>query len=137
MSTTQTVLPPNTTLLTTVNVTSSGPSSKTQPTITPLQPDNVTAIWHSGVVTVTLTVYIDAADSLNSLDIYKGNSIVDGLLKVYVDYNYIEEIPVSLNTYTLSFQIEDPSQEIQTVESYLWDEDPVTSRGTKTPVEDD
>ncbi|GAB1857717.1 hypothetical protein MHTCC0001_25540 [Flavobacteriaceae bacterium MHTCC 0001] len=134
MSTETTVLPPNTTFLTTVNVTSSGTSSKTQPTIQPLPPDNVSATLNHSIITVQVTVYIDAADNLTSLDIYKGNTVTNGLLKVYIDYNYPEEVPVSLNTYTFSFQIPDTNNNITTIESYLWDEDPIGSRGTITEV---
>ncbi len=136
MSTLQRVLPPNTTFLTSVHVTKGALiNPSTQKTIQPLPPANVSAVLNHDIITVTATVYIDAADNLNSLDIYTGNTINNGQLDVYIDYNYQEEIPDSLYTYTFSFQIPDTQNNIQTIKAFLWDEDPIGSRGTVTPVQ--
>lgn len=137
MSTIETMLPPGTVFLTKVINLQKGAiiSPSTQTTIKPLPPANVTAIEKGTVITVTATVYIDAADDVKSLDVYVTESLIDGDTQgVYFDYNYIEEIPTALYPYTFSFDIQDPTNSIKKIESYLWDEDPVSSRGTETEV---
>lgn len=137
MSTIETMLPPGTVFLTKVINLQKGAiiSPSIQTTIKPLPPANVTAIEKGTVITVTATVYIDAADDVKSLDVYVTESLIDGDTQgVYFDYNYIEEIPTALYPYTFSFDIQDPTNSIKKIESYLWDEDPVSSRGTETEV---
>ncbi len=138
MSTTETMLPPGTVFLTKITDLQKGAliSPSTQTTIKPLPPANVTAIENGTTISITATVYIDAADNVSSLDIYVTDSLIGGDTQgVYFDYNYMEEIPVSLYPYTFSFDIQDPTGAIQKIESYLWDEDPVGSRGTETEVQ--
>ncbi|GAL66875.1 hypothetical protein [Jejuia pallidilutea] len=139
MSTTETMLPPGTVFLTKILNLQKGdlinPSPQT--TIKPLPPANVTAVAHGTTITVTATVYIDAADNVTSIDVYATGSLINGDTQgVYFDYNYREEIPNSLFPYTFSFTIANPSKAIKNIESFLWDEDPIGSRGTKTTVEE-
>ncbi|MEP3838576.1 MAG: hypothetical protein ABJM36_13060 [Algibacter sp.] len=139
MSLTETMLPPDTVFLTKITNFQKGTliSPSTQTTITPLPPANVTAIEHGTTITITATVFIDAADNVTSLDIYLTEALINGDTQgVYIDYNYIEEIPTSLYPYTFSFDVQDPTNAITKIESFLWDEDPVSSRGTITEVED-
>lgn len=138
MSTTETMLPPGTVFLKKITNLQKGAliSPSTQTTKQPLPPANVTAIENGTIITVTATVYIDAADDVSYLDVYVTESLIGGdTLGVYFDYNYKEEIPDSLYPYTFSFDIEDSNNAIKKIESYLWDEDPVSSRGTETDVE--
>lgn len=139
MITTETMLPTGTVFLTQVTNLQKGAliSPSTQDSITPLPPANVTAIENGTTITLTATVYIDAADIVTSLDVYITESLIDGNTQgVYFDYNYQEEIPTALYPYTFSVEIQDSTNAITKIESYLWDEDPIGSRGTKTDVED-
>ena len=117
------------------------PSTKGQNSSVPVAPESVSAISVNGVITVEMTVYIDLNDTVNSLDIYEkpiATITVDKVkLKmkpVYVVYNYKEETPSYLYPYTFSFTISDSNNSIDYIESYLYDEDPVTSSGTRTTV---
>lgn len=140
------VLPANSTFLTSVVINSKNKGSQvspsTQKTKTPLAPTNVSATINGGNITVTMTVYIDAKTSITGLDIYQKDSyieIVKGKPKtvkpIYVVYNYTEDIPSALYPYTFSFEMTKGS--FNMIESYLYDEDPVTSRGTKTTVKNE
>lgn len=137
MSTTETMLPPGTVFLTKVTNLQKGAliSPSPQTTVQPLPPANVTAVENGTTITVTATVYIDAADDVTSLDVYITENLIDGDTQgVYFDYNYIEEVPSAVYPYTFSVEIQDPTGAIKNIESYLWDEDPEGSRGTETPV---
>ena len=98
MTTTETMLPPGTVFLTKILNLQKGdlinPSPQT--TITPLPPANVSAVENDTTITITATVYIDAADTVTSLDIYATESLIKGDTQgVYFDYCYREEIPTS------------------------------------------
>lgn len=121
--------------------TSVSPASKGQNSSVPVAPESVSATSISGTITVKMTVYIDLNDTVNSLDIYEKpvtEAITDkAMLKtkpIYIVYNYTEETPSFLYPYTFSFTISDPNNSIDYIESYLYDKDPVTSRGTTTTV---
>lgn len=138
MNLTETMLPPGTVFLRKITNFEKGNliSPSTQTTVTPLAPSNVSAIENGTIITITATVFIDAADQVTSLDIYLTEELINGDTQgVYIDYNYLEEIPESLYPYTFSFDIENPTNSITKIESYLWDEDPVGSRGTITTVD--
>ena len=136
MSTEDKVLPPGTVLLTTITNLQKGAiiSPSTQTTVTPLEPDHVSALENGTTITITATVYVDAADDLSSLDVYITEPLTGDTQDVYFVYDYEEEVPSALYPYTFSFEIEDPTNSIKYIESYLWDEDPVSSRGTVTEV---
>jgi hypothetical protein len=141
------VLANGATFLKTVNGTSitSGSSvkasSKGQESTVPVAPESVSASFSKGVITVTMTVFIDSKATVNSLNVYKelgSSSVVNNKIittkPIYVVYNYKEEIPEYLYPYTFNFTIADPDNTINRIESYLENIDPVTSSGTKTTV---
>ncbi|MFT5862609.1 MAG: hypothetical protein ACI828_001258 [Flavobacteriales bacterium] len=146
MSATDLQLPPNTRKITTVTPSKGliiTPS--TQRTTKPLAPE-VSAQFNKGesYIIVQSTVLIDAAASIATLDIFQGPAVTssDGAITipVYVAYTYKEEIPVSLYPYSISFQIKSEgssdilTSQVTEVEAFLWDEDPIGSRGTRTTV---
>jgi hypothetical protein len=115
----------------------------TQTTNTPLTPE-FTAKYATSAkenITITATVKIDAAVTINDLQIYMNNDInSDGnyiLAELYVGYCYQEEAPVSLYPYTFSFEIGTGSTlgTISEIELYLYNEDPITSSGKKATVQ--
>jgi hypothetical protein len=149
MSATDLQLPPNASLLTTVTPTKGqiiSPSPQT--TVQPLPP-TVSAQFNEGFTTITVqgTVLIDAGADISTLAIYQcpttisrqGNTPV-ATLELYTVYNYMEEVPTAVFPYAFSFEVNTPpppgsgNQPIVKVELFLWDEDPVGSRGTTTTV---
>jgi hypothetical protein len=133
--------PAGSTLLTTINQLTKGDiiSPSTQTTTTPLAPI-VTANYNNGdtSITVQVTVYIDSLDLVTSLQVYANPVLEDSSHKqlLYFVYNFKEEIPLAVYPYSFSFQI--PSSPhghtIKSLETFLWNLDPVTSRGTVTEV---
>lgn len=137
-------LPPGATYLTTINDPSKGSmiTPSTQRTIKPLPP-TVNAQYQEGenMITVYAVVLIDQAVNIETLDIYQIPAIIDPesnmvTQPLYIVYEYAEEVPQGLYPYNFTFQISSSSRigEIAEVEMYLWDEDPIGSRGTKTTV---
>lgn len=142
-------LPPNTRKIATVTPTKGSIiSPSTQRTIKPLAP-TISAQFNEGETSITVqsTVLIDAAADISTLDIFQGPPVVNRdtetpviTVPLYVAYTYQEEIPESLYPYSLSFQFQTdpssgiPTSEVTQVEGFLWDEDPVGSRGTTTIV---
>ena len=142
-------LPPNTRKIATVTPTKGSIiSPSTQRTIKPLAP-TISAQFNEGETSITVqsTVLIDAAADISTLDIFQGSPVVNRdtetpviTVPLYVAYTYQEEIPESLYPYNLSFQFQTdpssgiPTSEVTQVEGFLWDEDPVGSRGTTTIV---
>ncbi|WP_308990678.1 hypothetical protein QLS71_004270 [Mariniflexile litorale] len=136
MSTENKELPPGTNKLTTVNTLNKGErmSPSPQTTNTPLPPA-VSAVKNGTNIIITATVFVDEKDSLNSLEVYITSSLVGGTQGVYFVYDYVEETPTAVYPYTFSFNLPDSTNAIEKIKSFLWDEDPVTSRGTVTEVE--
>ena len=146
----QAVAPANSVLIQTIPASAitkgayiDNPNGSVQPTNTPLTPD-FTANYVTTAnenITMTATVKIDAAVTINDLQIYISNNISnDGdkvLAELYVGYCYQEEIPAGLYPYTFTFQIASASilGTISEIELYLYDEDPITSSGKKTTVQ--
>lgn len=109
--------------------------------VTPLAPQLVTATDTNGVITVSMAVYIDVDDSINSLAIYEkptvdttGNGVTTTTKPLYVVYDCPEYDTGLLYEYIFSFTISDSNNSIDVIETYLEDTDPVTSRGTVTTV---
>lgn len=114
-----------------------------QPTTTPLTP-TASAQYTSSTnerISITTTVKIDSAVTINDLQIYMANNVSnDGsyiLAELYVGYCYQEEVPAGLYPYTFTFEIDSASTEgaISEIELYLYDEDPITSSGKKATVQ--
>ncbi|WP_299684241.1 hypothetical protein [uncultured Dokdonia sp.] len=115
-----------------------------QPTNTPLTPEftanYVTTAKNN--ITITATVKIDSAVTINDLQVYQKDAIIDPndntkiLKQLYIGYCYAEETPVGLYPYTVTFDIVAGSSlgTISEIELYLYDEDPITSSGKKVIV---
>lgn len=115
----------------------------TQKTKTPLAPGAKPGVYvnKEDAVSIHVTVYIDAGCKIESLDIYKRpvyENIEDGVaiktLPIYIVYDYKEEIPTSLYPYTFELNISNIPEDLNVIETFLHDKDPVTSSGTKTTV---
>ena len=106
-----------------------------------MAPESVSAFVRNGEITIKMTVFIDANATINSLNVYTGlgyssvkNNKIITTKPIYVIYDYLEEVPESLYPYTFSFTMSDQDSSINEIISYLYDKDPVTSRGTTTTV---
>ncbi|MCW2117794.1 hypothetical protein [Flavobacterium sp. 7A] len=126
---------------TTINALTKGEliSPSTQTTVAPLPP-LVSAKYNEALTTVTVsgTVFIDASDAIASLDIYLAHQILGAhTQELYIAYDYKEVVPTSLYPYYFSFEmpIQSHGHTIKTLESYLWNIDPISSRGTETTVQ--
>jgi len=130
-------LPQQSILITTVQPKSKS-SNKTQKTKISLAPENLSAYYNSDYskITINVTVYIDSSVDVKSLDIYEfQNALSNSPQKSFcIVYDYKEEIPKSLNSYSFSFEIPSDNKSIKTIETCLWNEDPEGSRGTETTV---
>jgi hypothetical protein len=126
--------PKGATLLETINNPSKGAkiSPSTQTTTTPLTPV-VTAVLNGDVITVDVTVCIDAKVSVESLLIYQ--NLNNATPEFYVVYNYQEEVPTSLYPYKFKFDIQTNGVSMPAIMTFLWDSDPIGSRGTETQVQ--
>ena len=109
--------------------------------VTPLAPQSVSAVYSEGIITISVVVYVDVDDAINSLNIYEKptfNTTTDDVTittkPLYIVYNAPEVDTKLLYKYSFSFTISDLKGSIDQIESYLEDTDPVTSRGTTTTV---
>ena len=108
---------------------------------TPLQPKSVSAKFADGVITVTMTVYVDVDDDITSFGIYQESMVnleEENLKKVkpiYIVYDCPEVSTKLLYEYSFSFEVSDSKGSVNYLDSYLYDKDPVTSRGTVTKVQ--
>ena len=106
-------------------------SSEVDYPISPL----VSALLNNGnTLKIRVTLYIDAADK--EFPWVEPNPIViDNSLQLYFDYNYQEEIPVSLNVWYMELEYTlSEGEQITSITSFLKDIDPETSRGTVTGI---
>jgi hypothetical protein len=131
------VYPTGATLLTTINNPTKGslitpPALPIQLTTEPLPPVVSSAVLTGTTITVSVTVYIDSADPVTSLMIYE--NLTNATPQFYVVYDFAEEIPASLYPYTFTFPYTPCGQAPTTIETFLWDSDPIASRGTETTV---
>lgn len=120
-------------------------------------PENTTKIPFSPIVQATLTdsetlqvraVFLVATNTaLNddklSFDIYQNWYVdLDGnrQLQFFITYNIADTISKEFDVYEISFRAEkypygeDAFKSVNTIQTFLWDIDPETSRGTETSV---
>jgi hypothetical protein len=131
------VYPTGATLLTTITDFTKGalitpPALPIQSTEQPLPPV-VSASLNGKIINVAVTVYIDSADAVTSLMIYE--NLTNATPQFYVVYDFAEEVPASLYPYSFTFPYTPCGQAPKTIETFLYDSDPITSRGTETTVQ--
>jgi len=94
----------------------------------------------------TAVVYVDLTTLQNGVFSYSifQNSFIDiagtPQLQFFIVYDMPEELSVNFGIYEITFQA-DPDifsgglSNIESIQTFLWDADPVTSRGTETNVQ--
>jgi hypothetical protein len=103
---------------------------KQRPT-TPLPP-LVQTYYENGSLQVCAVIFIDASQTINNVDVYYDDTEEQPIF--YATYNAPETTASEFNAYQVNFDI-DLQNQPKTIITYVWDEDPVGSRGTTTTVQ--
>ncbi|MDX6182299.1 hypothetical protein SGQ44_08475 [Flavobacterium sp. Fl-77] len=97
-------------------------------------------------LTATAVVYVDETTIQNGVFYYSvfQNSYIDiagaPQLQFFIVYDMPEELSVNFGIYEITFQA-DPTifsgglSNVESIQTFLWDADPITSRGTETTVQ--
>lgn len=97
----------------------------------PLQP-LVQAYYQNGMLEVSAVAFIDASQQIESISVYYDDS--QRTPNFYITYTAPETEASEFMAYQVNFTIEVSSQP-EVIETFVWDEDPRTSRGTYTTVQ--
>ncbi len=110
---------------------------------TPLLP-LVDAMYVKEAIQICIVAFIDATLSPN-FTVYQNNAISDdgaAIVQFFIQYDGKESQQTNFNAYQLSFQLNNallpkniPAGAIKYIQVFLWDSDPVASRGTITNVQ--
>jgi hypothetical protein len=110
---------------------------------TPLQPLVEVYLDSSNNIQISTVFFIDAAITgldANSFIIFQDTSISETgepRLQFFISYDAIETDATNFQAYQLSFQALPTiflTKDITTIQTFLWDTDPISSRGTITNV---
>ena len=95
-------------------------------------PPLVQAYYEDGILQVCAIAFIDASQNIEAITVF-----YDDLQKqptFYVTYTAPETEASEFKGYQVNFTIELPNKP-EIIETFVWDEDPRTSRGTYTTVQ--
>lgn len=90
------------------------------------------AYYEKGSLEVCAVIYIDASQTIDAIDVYYDNTQNQPVF--YTSYTAPETTASVFNAYQVNFTISLETQP-ETIKTYVWDEDPVGSRGTTTTVQ--
>lgn len=103
----------------------------------PLAPLVQTSFNPNGDLQVSVVVFI-ASSEVPSLSGVNQESVIsdsgETQLDFFIIYNAPEKSYQTFSAFRVDFIVENPPADLVQIETFLWDEDPVTSRGTKTDV---
>lgn len=97
----------------------------------PLQP-LVQAYYENGVLEVSAVAFIDASQNIDSFSVFYDSSQKNP--NFYLTYTAPETEASKFNGYQINFTVE-MRDKPEVIETFVWDEDPRTSRGTYTTVQ--
>lgn len=97
----------------------------------PLQP-LVQAYYENGILQVSAVAFIDASQSIDSFSVFYDSSQKNP--NFYLTYTAPETEASKFMGYQVNFTIEMQNKP-EVIETFVWDEDPRTSRGTYTTVQ--
>lgn len=97
----------------------------------PLQP-LVQAYYENGQLQVSAVAFIDVAQDIQTIEVFYDNTQKQPTF--YITYTAPETGASEFMAYQVNFTIELASKP-EVIESFVWDEDPRTSRGTYTTVQ--
>ncbi len=96
-------------------------------------PPIVQAYFEGDTLQVSAVVLIDSAANVkNNISVYYDDS--QRIPNFYVVYDALESEASEFTLYQVNFTVI-LAQKPQTIETFVWDEDPVNSRGTTTSVQ--
>ncbi|CAM4361341.1 hypothetical protein [Flavobacterium terrigena] len=104
----------------------------TRPRPTEPLPPLVQAYYENGILEVSAVAFIDASQKLESISVFYDDS--QDMPTFYVTYTAPETEAIKFMGYQVNFTIE-LSNKPEVIETFVWDEDPRTSRGTYTTVQ--
>jgi hypothetical protein len=104
----------------------------TRPRPTEPLPPLVQASFQDGILEVSSVAFIDASQKIGSISVYYDDS--KDLPTFYVTYTAPETEASEFMGYQVNFKIKLPKKP-EEIETFVWDEDPRTSRGTYTTVQ--
>ncbi|MEN2414997.1 hypothetical protein [Flavobacterium mesophilum] len=116
------------------------PESKSKSLLSPL----VEALYNNGTMTITAVIFVAPLENeAIDLKIYQNwYTNIEGFpqLQFFVSYDMSEKVSKDFLVYEVtfdakSFPFQDQMSQIKTIQTFLWDVDPVTSRGTVTTVQ--
>lgn len=90
------------------------------------------AFYGNGILEVSAVAFVDASESIESISVYYDDS--QKMPNFYITYNAAETEASQFMAYQVNFTIELQSKP-EVIETFVWDEDPRTSRGTYTTVQ--
>jgi hypothetical protein len=104
----------------------------------PLTPLVQVSFSPEGNLQVSAVVFVASSETPNLSAVNQESVISDSgetQLDFFIIYDAPEQSYQNFNAYRVDFIIENPPADLVQIETFLWDSDPVTSRGTVTPVE--
>jgi hypothetical protein len=107
--------------------------------IKPLPPLVQVSFSPNGNLLVSNIVFIAASENAVITSVYQESVISDEgttQLDFFIDYDAPEESFQTFNAFRVDLIIENPPSDLEQIETFLWDEDPESSRGTITKVKD-
>ncbi len=104
----------------------------TRPRPTEPLPPLVQAYYENGVLEVSAVAFIDASQKIESISVFYDDS--QDLPTFFVTYTAPETEASEFMGYQVNFTIK-LSNQPELIETFVWDEDPRTSRGTYTTVQ--
>jgi len=104
----------------------------TRPRPTEPLPPLVEAYYENGNLEVSAVAFIDASQKIQLISVFYDDSLETPTF--YITYTAPETQASDFMAYQVNFKIE-LANKPETIESFVWDEDPRLSRGTYTTVQ--
>lgn len=90
------------------------------------------AYYENGTLEVSAVAFIDADQNIESISVYYDDS--QKMPNFYLTYNAAETEASQFTAYQVNFTVELQTKP-DVIQTFVWDEDPRTSRGTYTTVQ--
>ncbi|ALJ05110.1 hypothetical protein APS56_08220 [Pseudalgibacter alginicilyticus] len=86
---------------------------------------------------ISAVIFIASSEEPNFSGVNQESVISDEgetQLDFFIIYDAPEKSNQIFNAYRVDFVVENPPKDLEQIQTFLWDKDPVSSRGTKTKV---
>lgn len=106
--------------------------------VKPFSPLVQTSFSEEGNLQVSAVVFVASSED-PKLSAVNQESVISNSGETQLDFFIIYDAPEksyqSFNAYRVDFIVESPPQDLVQIQTFLWDEDPVASRGTVTTLD--